>query len=185
MKKSGHFKSEIYALKTKQEKWPRVAFCDMEKHGYDDNSIESLLGYISVSPEPSQIMFGAFAAPNPSQQITAGSYITFDQFWINNGNDFDLSTGSFKTPLNGSYEFSFSGNAYNTGYCYIQVLKNGMEVNQFQSKSSYYANMASTWILALDSGDEIRLKVRDGACYSDINMHRSFTGKLLEIADNL
>ena len=181
MKKSGHFKSEIYTLKTKQEKWPRVSFCDMEKHGYDDNSIESLLGYINVSPQPSQLMFGAFTAPSPSQKITTGSCITFDQFWVNNGNDFTLSTGEFKAPFNGTYEFSFSGNSYADRYCYIQVLKNEEEVNEFLSDDPGYQNLSSTWILVLEAGDKIRLKVRDGTLYSDTHMYRTFLGKLLEM----
>ena len=181
MKKSGHFKSEIYTLKTKQEKWPKVAFCDMEKPGYDDNSIESLLGYINVSPESSQIIFSAYSAPDPGEQISAGNYVTFDHFWVNNGNDFTLTTGEFKAPFDGTYEFSFSGNSYTDIHVYVLVLKNEAQVHEFFSDKSGFQNLSSTWILVLKAGDKIRLKVHYGKLFSSYYMYRTFTGKLLEI----
>ena len=181
LKKAGHFKSEIYNLKNPEDKWSRIAFCDMQNSdGYDDNSIESLLGYLNTSPEPAQIMFSVYSN---SGNIEGGHYIDFDYTWINNGNHFSLSDGEFTAPIHGNYEFSFSGhhnpNAHHTK---ILVLKNGNVVQGFQAYDhSYVINLSSIWITELKAGDKIRLSVFAGSLYCSSNAYRTFSGKLLEI----
>ena len=181
MKKAGHFKSEIYNLKNPEDKWSRIAFCDMQNSdGYDDNSIESLLGYVNTSPEPAQILFSVYSN---SGNIESGHYIDFDYTWINNGNHFSLSNGEFTAPIDGNYEFSFSGHNYPNGhYNYIKVLKNENEVQGFETyDASYITNISSTWIIELKTGDKIRLYVGGGQLFSNKYAYRTFNGKLLEI----
>ena len=46
LKKSGNTKSMIYNLKGENDKFPRLAYCDMaNSEGYDDPSMEKKLGY--------------------------------------------------------------------------------------------------------------------------------------------
>ena len=101
LKKAGHFKSEIYNLKNPDDKWSRIAFCDMQNSdGYDDNSIESLLGYVNTSPEPTQIMFSVYS--HARGYTDAGTYISFDSSWINNGNHFSIHTWARGGDMGGS-----------------------------------------------------------------------------------
>ena len=180
LKKAGHFKSEIYNLKNPEDKWSRIAFCDMQNSdGYDDNSIESLLGYVNTSPEPAQIMFSVYS--DKSEDIAAGNYVDFDHTWVNNGNHFSLSNGAFIAPIHGNYEFSFSGHSYVGIYAQIQVLKNGNKVQEFRTMDdAHLDNISPTWIIELKAGDEIRLRVSYGSLHSDSSSYRTFSGKLLE-----
>ena len=84
MKKAGHFKNDIYSLKSSNENWPRLSQCNMSgTNGYEDNgSMESLIGYINHSPipvQPQEYMFSAYAGEN-GETLHSGSYITFEQF---------------------------------------------------------------------------------------------------------
>ena len=70
--------------------------------------MESLIGYINHSPisvQPQEYIFSAIAKSG-----TISSYVTFEEFLVNNGNAFDLSTGIFTAPVSGAFEFAFSGN---------------------------------------------------------------------------
>ena len=112
--------------------------------------------------------------------------MTFQNFHVNSGNTFDISTGTFTAPVSGIYEFAFSGNTASDYSCCIQIYKNGN--NKLHSiytrggqEKEPYANLASSWIVSLDTGDTIRLKVYVGKLYSDGSAYRILTGKLLEI----
>ena len=182
LKKDGHFKSKIYNLKNPDDKWSRIAFCDMQNSdGYDDNSIESLIGYVNTSPEPAQIMFSVYS--DKREDILSGNYVDFDYIWINNGNHFSLSNGEFTAPVHGNYEFSFSGHSYPNGHSLrMKFLKNGNEVEEFETyDASYKTNISPTSIIELKTGDKIRLYVANGKLYSSSSAYRTFSGKLLEI----
>ena len=112
--------------------------------------------------------------------------MTFKRFHVDSGNTFDLSTGTFTAPVSGVYEFSFTGNTASDNSCLIQIYKNGSnKLHSFYTRgglnSEPYANLASSWIVSLDAGDTIRLKVYSGTLYSDSSTNRILTGKLLEI----
>merc|ERR1711860_90784 len=99
--------------------------------GYEDNSMESSLGYINIEPENEKIVFSVYSN---SDDITQFHYVTFDQSWINNG--FSLSDNSkFIAPFKGNYEFSFSGHMYNysnrPNNLEINVELNGAAIHQF------------------------------------------------------
>ena len=112
--------------------------------------------------------------------------MTFQNFHVNIGNTFDLSTGTFTAPVSGIYEFTFSGNTDSSVNCRIKVYKNENEdFHSFYDSGglnniSQYANLGSTWIVLLDAGDTIKLKVDGGKLYSDSAANRILTGKLLE-----
>ena len=127
MKMSGHYQNKIYTIKSPNDNWPRLAKCDMSKTpGYEDNeAMESLIGFLNHSPKPVQPQEHLFSAYSTSGSINEGSYIHFDDFYVNNGNSFDLATGTFTSPIKGHYYFSFSGNCSNNkSRCWIYVKKN-------------------------------------------------------------
>ena len=180
MKKAGHMESEVYTLKNPDDKWPRIAYCDMQNvQGYEDNSMESLIGYINTSPEPNQIIFSVWS--NKEEQISAPNYINFDHFYITNGDYFDLASEIFTAPVNGTYEFTVTGHSYFTNECYIQILKNEVEMQEFYT-GNYYDEASTTLILPLKTNDKVRLKVSHYICYSTSDMYRTFSGKLLELS---
>ena len=194
MKMAGHYQNKIYSLKSSSDNWPRLAKCDMSKtSGYEDNeAMESLIGFLNHSPKPVQPqehLFSAYSAPSSHEEINAGSYIHFDNFYSNNGNSFDLASGTFTTPVNGHYHFSFSANCgFSKARCLIYVEKNSDKiVHAFFTGGTYYnngvgetdANIASSWMLSLNEGDTIRLYVEAGPIYTERNLRRTFNVNLL------
>ena len=121
--------------------------CDMSKTpGYENNeAMESMIGYLNHSPKPVQPqehLFSAYSAPRSHEEIYAG-YIHFDNFYINNGNSFDLASGTFTTPVSGNYHFSFSGNCGGSKTrCWIYVKKNA---GKLQNKGENGGN-SQDWV---------------------------------------
>ena len=109
------------------------------------------------------------------------SLIEFDEMQVDSGvgKNFNLKTGEFKVPRKGTYEFSFSA-----GSCYqptdIGIQKNGVTKLQLTNRGSGSSNqhipISSNWLMNLDKGDRIQLKVIVGHVDSQ---SRIFTGKLL------
>ena len=117
--------------------------------------------------------------------IQEGNFVPFEKFHVDSGNAIDLSTGIFTAPVSGVYEFAFSGNTFSGSNCLIGVHKNDWKAfHSFYDSGGTdweFANLGSTWIVSLDAGDTMRLKVKKGKLYSDNDMNRILTGKLLEI----
>ena len=109
---------------------------------------------------------------------TAGSYLTIPNSVVNDGNVFNGDTGTFTCPVNGYYEFTFSGNAYSTGQTYIWVENNGTPVMRFLDVHQE-SLMSFTWIMKLSVGDKIRLYLEAGSIYSDGYHYNFFNGMLL------
>ena len=113
--------------------------------------------------------------------------MTFQNFHVNIGNTFDLSTGTFTAPVSGVYEFAFSGNSDSDDDCFIQIYKNeSNKLHSFYTRGGFgdsepYSNLASSRIVSLDAEDTMRLKVSSGKLYSSSWLRRVLTGKLLEI----
>merc|ERR1711860_223254 len=169
----------IYSLQTPGDKWPHLSFCNMgDYNGYEDDSMESSIGYINIEPENEKIVFSVYSSS--AEVWTSGHYVDFDNSMIENG--FPLSGNSeFIAPFKGNYEFTFTGNL-NHNYDYrvgIQVQLNGADVYDFYTKddsSGVVEILSSSWILSLDVGDSIRLYIRSGSLYTDPGIHRTFTG---------
>ena len=110
--------------------------------------------------------------------IAAGSYLTFHQSVVNDGNVFNGDTGTFTCSVNGYYEFTFTGNAYSTSQTYIKVEKNGNNARKFLDHLTD-SLMSFTWIMKLSVGDTIRLYVEHGFIYRDSYHNSAFNGMLL------
>ena len=111
--------------------------------------------------------------------------MAFNDFHVNIGNIFNLSTGTFTAPVKGIYEFSFSGNGAANSEYGIHVHKNGGRIHGFYTRSpekeerATYDNLASTWLVTLDVNDTVKLKRSYGGFFTNYNMNRVFNGKLL------
>ena len=103
MKKYGYVKSNIYTLKSEDDLFPRLSYCKMEENSGYDGDMEKLIGYINYSPVSEIIMFSAYGTSG----VFRNQYITFTNFHTDHGSNFDLSSGTFTTPIDGVYEFDF------------------------------------------------------------------------------
>ena len=102
-----------------------------------------------------------------------------------------FQTVNFLPLSKGTIEFSFTGHSFNQASCsyaysgMVQVLLNGSEIHEFYSRdesSGYHDDiLSSSWIVSLNVGDSIRLKVKSDCIYTNPARYRSFTGKLIEI----
>ena len=183
LKKSGSMESMIYTLKSPENKFPRLSFCDMENsEGYDDLSMETLIGFLNYSPIPESIVFSAISRVHVTQ--TTGEFITFEKFLVNVGNTFDLETGTFTPTVDGIYEFTFYGDANNANDLEVNVMHNGVEVLSFfnwDSQGSEYEEIGTTWMLSMKKSDSLQLQIVRGKLYSDENCNKVFTGKFIRI----
>ena len=109
--------------------------------------------------------------------------VIFNQNFIeaNEGEGFDKTTGRFRAPLAGAYEFGFSGS---TSYLYsptqVRVFKNDSPQYYFfnSNEGRIWNDFSTSWIYKLSAGEEVYLKVATG------NLHFvQFSGKLLKADD--
>jgi hypothetical protein len=180
LKRSGVFLNSIYNLKDANEKYPRMALCDMVNTiGYEDETMEILVGYLYPTSIPGGVMFGAVS--DTLESTFFDQDIVFDYTVSNIGNAFDVSTGIFKVPVDGTYQFTFSAyDADSTARAYIQVFKNGLKVFSFLSSNpaEIMNHFGHTWQMLLKKDDQINLHVT-GGIWSGINHPVSFVGKLV------
>ena len=146
------------------------------------SDIETKLFDLKSTLKSDLVMFSAYS--NRNELIQKGKVVKFNKFWVNNGDVFDLDTGKFRAPLDGSYEFTFNGHSSPgivAGYgLQIQVLKNNNDLLRFSTgDDEHFENLSNTWTLTLKAGDIIKLSVRNGALFTSSNHFRTFTGKLL------
>ena len=124
-----------------------------------------------------------FSAYKTSGSYTDGQYIDgYDKFLTNYGNTFGLSTGIFTAPKQGVFEFFTA--TYHYGNSHLLVEKNNISEMDFFSRDSSEDTLSISWIMALQQGDTVRLKVgRFGnfGCGSDGATQSGciFTGKFI------
>ena len=129
-----------------------------------------------------------FSAYSTDGYVRRNNQVTFHKFHVNSGNMFDLSSSTFTAPLKGVYEFSFSANSDNDECAEVNVIQNNIMIHGMWTKecgSSVdkhdYDSLGSTWLVQLDAGDKIRLKVVGGELWSCSRFPRIFNGKILKL----
>ena len=110
-------------------------------------------------------------------------YITYEEE-VSIGEGFDASTGTFTTPMDGLYQFSFSGRSSSTtDVTFIRVYKNGDEVGiriSDRNTAGHGNNIAFIWLMELSRNDQIRLKIdSDDLVYAQSSFPVIWTGQLL------
>jgi hypothetical protein len=185
MKRSGNTKNGLYPLRNAEDKYPRLALCNMEStDGYEDVAMESSIGYLDLRSLPGGVVFSAMLNNDPPLNLRPGTLI-FTKIVSNIGNSFDLSTGIFKVPVSGTYQFTFSSlTGHNdNSYAYVQVMKNGnMELNIMERNAQGYLNsFGQTWQMNLISGDNLSLYlgITGSTIYLDSQRFTTFTGELV------
>lgn len=184
MKRSGITKNGIYTLRNAQDKYPRLAFCNMKStDGYEDVTMESSIGYLDPRTLPGGVLFSAFLKFDTAAVNLGPGAITFNETTTNVGNSFDISTGIFKTPVDGTYQFTFSSitGSVSPSFAYVYVQKNGLNHLLIMEKNAngIWNKFGQTWVMNLLTGDQIGLYVFDGTIYIHYARQTIFTGELI------
>jgi hypothetical protein len=187
MKRSGNTKNGLYPLRNAEDKYPRLALCNMEStDGYEDVAMESSIGYLDLRSLPGGVVFSAMLNNDPPLNLRPGTLI-FTKIVSNIGNSFDLITGIFKVPVSGTYQFTFSSltGSDSNSLSYVQVMKNGnieMSIMEgYRYSKGYLNSFGQTWQMNLISGDNLSLYLADtgGIIYLVNQGFTTFTGELI------
>nr|CAE45998.1 hypothetical protein [Homo sapiens] len=156
--------------------------CSKCCHGNNGNNgatgHEGEKGYPGIPPEL-QIAFMASLATHFSNQ---NSGIIFSSVETNIGNFFDVMTGRFGAPVSGVYFFTFSMMKHeDVEEVYVYLMHNGNTVfsmysYEMKGKSDTSSNHA---VLKLAKGDEVWLRMGNGALHGDHQRFSTFAGFLL------
>ena len=123
------------------------------------------------------IIFSAYK--NESDTVFGPGYLEeFNGFLTNFGNGFILSNGTFTAQREGKYEFSAAANSATIDPAFLAVEHNGAIVLSFYTYSPDDA-LSFSWIMELQQGDTVRLKVTSGAFNCGPNYNCIFSGKLI------
>ena len=95
-------------------------------------------------------MFSAECTPGKYKS----QYLSFHSFLVNIGNDFDLSSGTFTTPITGIYELTFFGSMPQNGR--VEIEKNNEKVAKYY-QSYGVSFVGPTFLLPFHKGDKIRI----------------------------
>ena len=153
----------------------------MTIEGYLDAALEQSIGYeIEAFPDPGRIMFSAYK-DNPSQIEFTGDLV-YNHEVENVGQHLDLKTGIFKSPLEGSFQFTFSGSGFTSGEDYVGVYVNDERRFVIYENDDTYSSMSYTWVLSLKENDQVHLRTQSGGLLINPNIMFTFTGFLLKSA---
>ncbi|XP_053151043.1 complement C1q tumor necrosis factor-related protein 3 isoform X4 [Hemicordylus capensis] len=135
-------------------------------------------GYPGIPPEL-QVAFMASMATHFSNQ---NSGIIFSSVETNAGNFFDVMTGRFGAPVNGVYFFTFNMMKHeDVEEVYVYLMHNGNTVfslYSYESKGKTDSSSNSA-VLKLLKGDEVWLRMGNGALHGDHQRFSTFAGFLL------
>jgi len=110
--------------------------------------------------------------------------IKFNKAPINIGNSVDPNTGIFSAPTSGVFFFTFSSMTSHTvtGTTQVEILKNDERFNIVYDSNGNNKNnnLNSSWMMALQEGDQVKLKIYTGKLYGNVNVHLIWTGHLLK-----
>ena len=154
----------------------------MTENGYLDAQLEKSIGYkIEAFPGVGRVMFSTARVASEIEIISAGSDITYNQIWENVGDGLDITTGIFKCPIDGTYKFTFTADAYTADADGAEVLLNG--VRQFliysDNDGNHHSNLSHTWTFTLKQNDIVNLRVFYGELYINVNIRLTFTGYMI------
>ena len=119
--------------------------------------------------------------------ISTGNYITFDGVDLNYGNAFDIQNGLFIAPYNGTYAFSLTTHSQgwhsNNKNGNLQIERNGVDHLTILFKNQVYENIAFSWMMNLNLGDTMKIKVTKNEIFADRHANTLLSGRIQESCD--
>ncbi|XP_063048104.1 complement C1q-like protein 2 [Engraulis encrasicolus] len=130
----------------------------------------------------------SFSASLTSGEETRGPYpddtsLVYRNIITNVGNHYNPSTGVFRAPVRGVYQFLMfaHGHGHASHPVVIALFKNGeLIVTAWSHQRTYSVNPSNGASLQLEVGDEVYVKLWANArVFDNENRHTSFSGHLL------
>ena len=79
------------------------------------------------------------------------------------------------------FTFSSMTSSKEEGTTQVEILKNEGRFNMIKdSNGNNFNNLNSSWMMALQEGDQVKLKVDFGKLFANVNIHLIWTGHLLK-----
>ena len=130
---------------------------------------------------PNPIVFSAFKTDGTYYK---GDYLdNYDGFLANYGNSFSLESGIFTSPRKGIFEFSAATHHMDKGESTLRIEKNNIKVLDFSTytdtDNGNDDTLSFSWIMELQQGDTIRLKVTRGGFRAASYFNWTFNGKFI------
>merc|ERR1712012_1385578 len=121
---------------------------------------------------------------NSEKNYDNGDYLdSYDGFLTEYGSSFSLTSGTFSAQRSGVYSFSASAYHYYQGDNNLFVMKNGQEELEFHSYARESGDNADiltiSWMMELETGDNVRLKVTFGHFQCGSPNNCIFSGKFV------
>ena len=117
---------------------------------------------LALQERTKTIMFEAFAG----EKDDINDWITFETLFRHWGGGFDLPTGTYTVPESGTYLFGLSARSGKLKkWTKVGIYKNNIERQTIVTEGNekdYWNNLGTTWILGLNKGDKLRLRVTKG-----------------------
>lgn len=123
-----------------------------------------------------------FYVQRNSEFYTVNGVLPFQLARLNEGDAFDLTSGTFTAPVPGIYHFQFSGLKHDSSpemSFFLQV--NGNKVGEaYTSAAGRYSGLSLSSSLQLEAKDKVTLCLKAGVLYDSNNGLTHFSGWLVE-----
>ncbi|XP_072920289.1 uncharacterized protein [Hemitrygon akajei] len=152
---------------------------DMGPRG--ERGIQGIKGEKGQAGIPSELKV-AFMASMATHFTNQNSGIIFSSVETNVGSYFDVMTGRFSAPIAGVYFFIFNMMKHeDVEETTVYLMHNGNAViTMFSSESKgKHDSAGNSGVLKLDTGDEVWLRMGNGALHGDHQRYCTFSGFLL------
>tara|TARA_B100000963_G_scaffold326636_1_gene313817 strand:- start:313 stop:1059 length:747 start_codon:yes stop_codon:yes gene_type:complete len=136
---------------------------------------------------PNQPSFSATRSAGHVYGSSSGTVMIFNAVDFNTGDDYDNSTGIFKAPIDGVYQFSFGGMASGASADFqVRIRKNG--TNYFNNNGSgrgygTFEPYGFTVLMDLDLDDEVDIAIyssnTSASIYGTSSIWNKFSGRLV------
>ncbi|CAH1242653.1 C1QTNF4 [Branchiostoma lanceolatum] len=127
-------------------------------------------GYVQTNP----VLRSAFSVARQSSLMGAieTSPVQFDKVFVNDGGDFDGSSGKFRCQIPGIYFFSFNIQTYDHKYVEISLMKSRQKQITLYAESDERNIMQSQSVmLTLIRGDKVWLQLKEGTHHAARSFH--------------
>ena len=170
LKRAGHFKNGIYALKGKYDLLPKLSFCNMESTQED---LETVFGYVNITS--TQFEFEAERLYNSLTHLSNrrnANQISFNQLNFQYGPyGYNPRDGKFVAPYAGNYTFTLKKTATRNDEVLhykrdININVNGEIRDKIEDLDVYnysgyscLIDFERSWDMTLSKSDEVTLSV--------------------------
>lgn len=126
-----------------------------------------------------------FAAYRTASFTTLKSIITYNGLTVNEGRGMNATSGIFRSPISGIYEFNFHGitnwGSAATNHTRVRLMVNNVWKTLSHGDKGHTHTLSISTLLVLKAGDQVACYLETGGLIFDTpnEMFTQFTGQLL------